>query len=359
MHNLRLLPGKTDITEGSKAMETTEVNITRSRRFPRNLDKRPGKLVLVASLVLSFLLLGSAVVTWSFVNNPNLSHFTFWPTPTPLPTYEGTCPNFTLPDSQTPYPGFQTLCAHKELVAINQTKTLENGKLLTIVAGYADNNSLFLWYHMSWDSTHFPRNGTGEMLQTSPHIGDPSASGSEAITGGSGSFAGKYDQLDVSDLENVPANQEPLDVRVVASLTHLAALQQSQEIAGVTFNFSLPLHLSRIITPDITVTANGVKFTLHKVTLSPTSTTLELISLPVNFAKEMTPSSGFTLVINKQSVNFGNDSQYFINEPTGGPFTFKLIVPQDLSNQTGSWTLTMSANAIPGSHNPWVFTFRV
>jgi hypothetical protein len=130
------------------------------------------------------------------------------------------------------------LCQEHTIQVIQQRFKLKGKQTLTLVAGYADSNSVTLWFHIDKNPSV-----TLDGSASSPQ--QANGQGTFSLGAGGCSFGdplGPHDCLEFLNLQHVPAGLRVLDLEIQESV---GTSSQDQTPVIAVFRFSLPFHADR------------------------------------------------------------------------------------------------------------------
>jgi hypothetical protein len=365
-NNVRLIASERLQTERFEHIQVAQGQFaTQSAPRPKSPRRSRRIFTLVAAVLAAAVLVGSSLWVLTSIHQPVGDTIVASATPraagttraTPTPALNFPCPR------KVSFPDFHALCLDHEIQVTQQSFKLNGNQTLTLVAGYADINSITVWFHLD----HTGKNQyVTSMAASSPQLDNELGN----FYGGSGGCSpgdssGQLDCLDTYYLDNVPAGLQALDLNVQESVAN-GPNDQAPVIA--VFSFSLPFHAGRSAHPNLTVTANGISITLKQVLVSPIMTTIDLLNPRLNDAlmadqSSPNPLSYFTLTAGDQKLNGRDiiDNSLGTNGKFGPVLGTQLVIDgsHPLLNQYGEWTLTISPKIFSGATIPWVFHFTV
>jgi hypothetical protein len=212
---------------------------------PTLLRRSGSFFTLVAAVLVAAVLVGSAFFVFTSLHLPGGGTIGASATPTATPT-----PALTLPcPQQGPAPltasvaDFDALCQEHKIQVIQQRFTLNGKQMLTLVAGYADSNSVTLWFHVDKNPS-VTLDGSASSPQ---QVNGP---GNFSLGAGGCSFgdpSGPLDCLESFALQHVPAGLRLLDLEIQESIGNGS---QDQTPVIVVFRVSLPLHADHSAHPN-------------------------------------------------------------------------------------------------------------
>jgi len=297
-------------------------------------------------------------------NHHSSSNATITPLPVTVkhpPTIPPAALNLPCPSARD-FSDVHRLCQHHEFQVVNQSRRIQGNKTLTLVAGYADTSTIVIWSHLDKITNQEPfffleGTLTGQQLPNGQLF--ESTSGSTWDTSGQA-----LDDFGSYYLDNIPATIQELRLHLDEKNIH------SFPQASASFDFTLPLHPSRVALVNQKVTANGIAITLREVKVSHVETRIDLVSTELSSAvlHENPPSNGptyFPLTVGHLDLSYESDilnDPLYVNGRNSPMIGLELVITDphhSLLSLHGEWTLTILPSAIPGSKVPWVFHFTV
>jgi hypothetical protein len=210
------------------------------------LLRRSGRFfTLVAAVLVAAVLVGSAFFVLKSMHLPGGGTIgaSATPTATPTPALTFPCPQqgFT---PQTAYAAdFNVLCQAHKIQVIQQRFKLKGKQTLTLVAGYADSNSLILWFHVDKNpSVTLDGSASSQQQANGPGNFSLGAGGCSF-----GSTSGPLDCLEFFALQHVPAGLRLLDLEIQESIGNGS---QDQAPVIAVFRVSLSVHADRSAHPN-------------------------------------------------------------------------------------------------------------
>ncbi len=194
---------------------------------------------LVAAVLVAAVLVGSAFFVLTSMHLPDGETIGASATLTATPT-----PALHFPCPQTASAAdFNVLCREHKIQVIQQSFKLKDKQTLTLVAGYADSNSVTLWFHVAQNPS-VTLDGSASSPQQDNGPGNFSLGAGGCSFDGS---SGPLDCLEFFTLQHVPAGLRVLDLKIQESVG-----TGSQDHAPViaVFRVSLPLHADRSVPPN-------------------------------------------------------------------------------------------------------------
>jgi len=200
---------------------------------------------LVAAVLAAAVLVGSAFFVLTSVHRPGGETIvaSATPTATPTPVLHFPCPQTASRPQTASAAEFNALCQQHNIQVIQQRFKLNGKQTLTLVAGYADINSVILWFHVDKNPS-VTLDGSASSRQQA------SGPGNFSIGAGGCSFGdpnGPLDCLEFFALQHVPAGLRVLDLEIQESVGN-GSLDQAPVIA--VFRVSLPFHANRSVHPN-------------------------------------------------------------------------------------------------------------
>ncbi len=245
---------------------------------------------------------------------------------------------------------------------VNQSRTIQGNKTLTLVAGYADTSTIVIWSHLDKITDQEPLfllegTLTGQQLPNGQIFESTSGSTLDQSGQAQDDFGNYY-------LDNTSATIQELRLHLDGKIIH------SFPQASASFDFTLPLHPSRVALVNQRVKANGIAITLREVKVSHVETRIDLVSMQLSSAvlRENPPSNGptyFPLTVGHLDLSDESDilnDPLYVNGRNSPVIGLELVITDphhSLLDLQGEWSLTILPSAIPGSKVPWVFHFTV
>ena len=238
--NARLIASERVRTESFEQLQVEQGQFpAQSAPQPKSPRRSQSFFTLVAAVLVAAVLVGSAFFVLTSIHQPGGETIVASAAPTATPT-----PALNFPCPQTVYAAdFYALCLEHKIQVILQSFKLNGNQTLTLVAGYADSNSVTLWFHVDKNPSV-----TLDGSASSPQ--QANGPGNFSIGAGGCSFgdpSGPLDCLEFFDLHNVPAGLRVLDLDIQESVGN-GSHDQAPVIA--VFRFSLPFHADRSAHPN-------------------------------------------------------------------------------------------------------------
>lgn len=284
--------------------------------------------------------------------------------------------------------GISTMQIEQQMVAINQTNTLDlpaNSVIkvlsITVNEAYADSNRISVGYTVNGTA----ENGAEIKLYSNPTLTDSSGRSYLWLVGSSQQnevvstdAAGEHfthEGIMSFDAATTGIAPNALDLRLKIDVAFTTADLRANEpmgmmMAGLTeFAFSLPVTVGREVTLGQTAASGSQSITAERVVITPSMMRLEIcLSDAVMFAVDawLSWETPATLAVNGQPV-FSRIPAYFSGS-SGQPLSpdaacRAVVLPEALANHTGHWELTLdgfrnteSGQVVGGT---WSFTFGV
>jgi hypothetical protein len=275
-------------------------------------------------------------------------------TPRPKPTSTQTTAFVPFPAQDCPSIANQyaneawyQLCKAGEFVLINQIRSPKQGYNETLEAAYADRNMLFVICDFG------PLNPKDTLI---PFNRVQTEQGAKLLLEGMDAGQSvRHDQhitwVDTYDTSNLPAGLQMLTLKLNSELTLMNIASEAPiyhpQYAPINFApFSVPLHGIQVVTPQQTVTANGIALTLNKARIASSITQLFLSGQHVSYAVYR---KGLKAILQTANGQSSYTSTFMIGEKETVPAGFELWYEHDLSAEHGIWTLTVTS---PGEPQP-------
>ncbi|HEX4208211.1 MAG TPA: DUF4179 domain-containing protein [Ktedonobacteraceae bacterium] len=329
---------------------------------PTTSRHRPNKIITqLASFLVAAALIGAAILTFAFLRQPQPSQSSKTASTTQMIAARN-CISFN--SVPTNLEAWNALCKSGDVVAINQSQKLANGVTITIRGAYADGNQITIWWLAD---TPVPGLTTGPAPTPVPGLTNNSKNLSQfsvdTLKTAQGvnlplqdsmyqsSSAKEVQSIGIFDASSLSPHQQTVSLQLQAHASTSSTTRPEQ----VTFTFSLPVHMTQVITPHQTVTSNGNSITLNRVSIGATSTTMSLSAtqLPLH-AYQYTglhctlQTPGTESISVSESVQKVNGKNSSVN--------FELTVPANLTSRRGSWILTVKS---ADKSQSWIFHFTV
>ena len=232
-------------------------------------------------------------------------------------------------------PSGQSLMANQLFVDINQSQTV-GGKTVTLQDGYADASQIILGYTVSpakaFSILGVPSLSTQQGVELIPDNGLTMAS-RENADGTSVHFSSS----------KITGNPSTLELRLELLISERTTLPGPyKELGTAVFNFTLPFHPGKVLTPGLQVTSHGKTATLDYVSIAQSSTHIAVLGLDENTALSATLQPAGKAANSLADISFATD------EPDAWSFIY--IYGSDLSHDPGTWTFTVNQGIYT-----WVF----
>ena len=254
---------------------------------PMTSPHRPNKIIAqLASLLVAATLIGTAILAFAFLRHPQSSQ-TSAPASTTQMIAARDCLTFNGGDFVSG--SWNALCKSGSVVAINQSQKLANGVTMTVRGAYADGSQIMIWWLADSPvpfsiatpvSTNNSKHVSSSSVNTLPGWG-VTAQGmnlSQLAETSQSSSAEEFQTVSVFDASSLSPHQQTVSLQLYS----ISTMTQPEQF---TFTFSLPVHMTPIITPHHTVTSHGNSITLNRVSIGAIFTTIALsatqLPLPV------------------------------------------------------------------------------
>ncbi|GHO56353.1 DUF4179 domain-containing protein [Ktedonobacter robiniae] len=362
-------------------------------------SREPRRLVLVASLLLSLLLLsGFAYATFNLGVLDTLFHAE---------------------------PASQHLLQTKQFTTLQQSQVID-GYTVTLEKGYADANRIIVGFIVTYPHGIDPKTWNTSFVGSGREVVNLKTSSGQSLSllgttngldGGNPKAAkeGIAMAFDGATIQGKPARL-PLNLTLGAECGLVNSQYGCKQT--LTYNFTLPFHQGRVLNLHQTVTANGHRLTLERVVVTPSEArvyvrwlkgdleqpafvlpggpagpatyTQPVYDLQLSAGGQTYPicevSGGLPCRVGFGPGSFSETASSFVDK--GGSFfepgrldsqTVGFSLFQPLSNQHGTWTLTITKMDMPmkkvtqdghvgyestsspskdSSAQPWTFTFN-
>ncbi len=233
-------------------------------------------------------------------------------------------------------PSGRSLISNHLFVDINQSQTID-GKTVTLQDGYADASQIILSYTVSpanaFDIVGRPDLSTQQGVELIPDNNLIIAS-SEKTDGASFHFSSS----------RITGNPSILELRLKILMSSKTSPGHFKKLGVATFDFTLPFHPGKVLTPGQQVTSHGKAVTLDYVSIAQSSTRIAVLGLDEKAALNAT----------LQPVGKATNSLEDISFATDEPGAWSFIYDGDLSQDPGLWTFTIKQGIYT-----WVFHFVV
>jgi hypothetical protein len=233
-------------------------------------------------------------------------------------------------------PSGQKLISGHLFVDINQSQTID-GKTVTLQDGYADASQIILGYTISpakaFDIVGIPDLSTQQGVELIPDNTLTMAS-SENTAGASFHFSSS----------RIAGNPNILKLRLKISMSSKTSPGHFKKLGIATFDFTLPFHPGKVLTPGQQVTSHGKAATLAYVSIAQSSTRIAVLGLDEKLALSATLQPAGKATNSLENISFATDE----------PGAWSFIYDSDLSQDPGPWVFTVKQ----GIHT-WVFHFVV
>ncbi|HVB22032.1 MAG TPA: DUF4179 domain-containing protein [Ktedonobacteraceae bacterium] len=233
-------------------------------------------------------------------------------------------------------PSGQSLLNKGLFVNINQSQTID-GKTVTLQDGYADASQIVLGYTVS------PTNAFGI-------VGIPALSTQQAVglipddmllMASRGNTEGASFHFSSSRITGSPST---LNLRLQIPISSKTSQGHYKSLGTVIFNFTLPFHRGKVLTPGLRVTSHGKIATLERVSIAQSSTRIAVQGLDMNEALSATLQPAGKATNSLEDISFATDE----------PNAWSFIYADDFSKIPGTWTFTVRQGI-----DTWVFHFTV
>lgn len=233
-------------------------------------------------------------------------------------------------------PAGQRLITDHLFVDINQSQTID-GKTVTLQEGYADASQIILGYTVSpataFDIVGIPDLSTKQGVELIPD--------NTLTTASSGNTEGASFHFSSS---RITGNPSILALQLKISISSKTSPGHLKKLGTVTFDFTLPFHPGKVLTPGQQVTSHGKTATLDYVSIALSSSRIAVLGLDKKAALSAILQPAGKAASSLEDISFATD------EPGAWSFTYE----SDLSQASGLWTLIIKQGI-----NTWVFHFVV
>ncbi len=233
-------------------------------------------------------------------------------------------------------PSGQRLVSSHLFVDINQSQTVD-GKTVTLQDGYADASQIILGYTFSpahaFDIVGIPDLSTQQGVELIPDNTLTMAS-SENTEGASFHFSSS----------RITGNPSILELRLKILINSKTSPGHFKKLGIATFDFTLPFHPGKVLTPGQQVTSHGKAATLDYVSIAQSSTRIAVLGLDEKAALSATLQPAGKAANSLEDISFATDE----------PGAWSFIYDSDLSQDPGPWTFTVKQGIYT-----WVFHFVV
>ena len=236
----RLIASERVQTESFDQLQVEQGQFAALSAAQPKLLRRSGRFfTLVAAVLVAAVLVGSAFFVLTSIHQLGGETSVASATPTATPT-----PALTFPCPQTASAtGFNVLCQEHKIQVIQQRFKLNGKQTLTLVAGYADSNSVTLWFHVDKNPS-VTLDGSASSPQQANRPGNFSLGAGGCSFG---DLSGPLDCLEIFALQHVPAGLRLLDLEIQESIDNGS---QDQAPVIVVFRVSLSVHADRSAHPN-------------------------------------------------------------------------------------------------------------
>lgn len=233
-------------------------------------------------------------------------------------------------------PSGQRLISNQLFVDINQSQTVD-GETVTLQDGYADASQIILGYTISpakgFSMFGIPDLSTQQGVELIPDNGWTAAS------------RGNADGISVHfSSSKITGNPSTLELRLNLLISETTSPAHVEQLGTAVFNFTLPFHSGKVLTPRQQVTSHGKTATLDYVSIAQSATHIAVLGLDENAALSATLQPAGKAANSLEQISFATD------EPDAWSFTYD----SDLSHDPGAWTFTVKQGIYT-----WVFHFVV
>lgn len=318
---------------------------------------RPNKIIAqLASFLVAAALIGTAILAFAFLHHPQPNQSGKTASTTQMIAARDCILFNSVP---TNLEAWNALCKSGSVVAINQSQKLANGVTITVRGAYADGNKITIWWladssaPILTPAPILPNHSMNvlpqwsvDTLKTAQGVNLPLQ---DSIY--QSSSAKEVQSIGSFDASSLSPHQQTVSLQLQAHASTSSTTSPGQ----VTFTFSLPVHMTQVITPHQTVTSNGNSITLNRVSIGATSTTMSLSATQLPLHVYQYTGLHCTLQISDtESISVG-ESVHNVNGKNS-PVSFELTVLSNLTSRHGSWTLTVKS---ADKSQSWVFHFTV
>lgn len=240
-------------------------------------------------------------------------------------------------------PSGQGLLNSNLFVELHQSQTVD-GLTFTLEEGYADSDQIILGYTVSPVKKY--NNLLTADLSTQDGVQLPVLSGSGEANKYALGNAWFFDSSHIAGDPKTLPFQLKIQIGPVPTDTGIS----SKILGTVTFNFTLPFHPGKILTPGLQATSQGQTITLERVVVSRSATRLVVKGLVQD------PSKKDAALMSLQVPGARGYREY----PDLGQFgadgsgTSSYVYYDDFSHNQGTWTLTIKQGIYT-----WVFHFAM
>ena len=237
----RLIASERVRTESFEHMQVEQGQFaTQSAPQPKSPRRSGSFFTLAAAVLVAAVLVGSVFFVLTSIHKPGGETIgaSATLTATPTPALNFPCPQTASTPQTASAADFNVLCQEHKIQVIQQSFKLNGKQTLTLVAGYADSNSVTLWFHVAKNPSV-----TLDGSASSPQ--QANGPGNFSIGAGGCSFgnpSGPLDCLEFFALQHVPAGLRVLDLEIQESVGNGS---QDQAPVIAVFRVSLPVHADR------------------------------------------------------------------------------------------------------------------
>lgn len=238
-------------------------------------------------------------------------------------------------------PSGQGLINSNLFVELHQSQTID-GLTFTLEEGYADSDQIILSYTVSPIKKH--NNLLTANLSTQDGVQLPVLSGSGETDKYALGNAWFFDSSRIAGDPKTLPFQLKIQIGPVPTDTGIS----SKILGTVTFNFTLPFHPGKILTPGLQATSHGKTITLERVVVSRSATRLVVKGLVQDPSKKDAALLTLQVPGARNYRGYPDLSQFEAN----GSGTSWYVYFDDFSHNQGTWTLTIKQGIYT-----WVFHF--
>lgn len=238
-----------------------------------------------------------------------------------------------------------------DFTLINQSETIAGTTITLKAEAYADANQIVVGYTISSTKTDV---WFGHILLTTQQgIALNQGVGVGTITPNVGAFT-FASFLDASSITGSPRTialqLSAVTMQGGGELTITPRKGTSPKTLGtVVFNFSVPFHPGKVLTPNLHVMSSGKTATVEKVIVSPSATRMTIQGLGISQSSSL---DGGLIAQVQVPGGTGKYDYMMANFLPDGSVSF--LYPYDWSKNPGIWTLTVQTKG-----HTWVFQFTV
>lgn len=238
------------------------------------------------------------------------------------------------------YPPTHGVLQKNEFIQLHQSQTA-GGLTVNLEAAYADSNQVIIGYTIS--PAHEDLN-VAFTLTTKQGLTLPEHLGGQVNYDAPISAA-----MESFDAGVITGSPQQLDLHLKGTVIKNAMIRKPETLGSMSFDFSVPFHIGKILTPHQSVTTNGQTITLERVVVTPTETRIivsGLKNMSHNLLKDYVLGIAAPVYVSHTSkqYDYGSASPASDNQQVYTSWIF--VYPHDLYNNSGTWKLQITQTEI-------------